>query len=52
LVVDDQPFNVEALKNLLEYCFNIKSDVAFSGAEAVELVERRMNKLHKYGCSE
>jgi CheY-like chemotaxis protein len=26
--------------------------VAFSGAEAVKLVEQRMEKLHKYGCSE
>ena len=52
LVVDDQPFNVQALQNMLEFCFHIKSDVAFSGAEAVKLVEERMNKLHKYGCSE
>ena len=39
LVVDDQPFNVQALQMLLEFCFNIKSDAAFSGAEAVKLVE-------------
>ena len=37
---------------LLEFCFNIKSDAAFSGAEAVKLVEQRMEKLHKFGCSE
>jgi|LauGreDrversion4_2_1035121.scaffolds.fasta_scaffold777263_2 CheY-like chemotaxis protein len=36
----------------LEICFNIKSDVAYSGAEAVKLVEQRLEKLHKFGCSE
>ncbi len=36
----------------MEYCFNIKSDAAYSGIEAVKMVEARMKKLHKFGCSE
>jgi CheY-like chemotaxis protein len=30
----------------------MKSDAAYSGAEAVKLVEQRMDKLHKFGCHE
>lgn len=37
---------------MLEHCFKLKCDVAYSGAEALKLVEKRLEKLHKFGCSE
>jgi CheY-like chemotaxis protein len=51
-VVDDNPFNVKSIELMLEHCFHISCDTAFSGAEALALVERRLDKLHKYGCAE
>ena len=37
---------------MLQHCFNLPCDTAYSGEEAIDLVERRLKKLHKYGCSE
>jgi CheY-like chemotaxis protein len=37
---------------MLEHCFKLRCDTAYSGAEALQLVEKRLDKLHKFGCSE
>ena len=52
MIVDDNPFNVKSIELMIEHCFKIKCDVAYSGGEALKLVEKRLEKLHKYGCSE
>jgi two-component system, sensor histidine kinase len=52
LVVDDSPFNVKTLELMLEHCFNIKCDTAYSGPEALQKVEQRLKKLHKFDCNE
>lgn len=52
LVVDDNPFNVKSIEMMLEHCFKLRCDTAYSGAEALTIVEQRLQKLHKFGCSE
>ena len=37
---------------MIEYCLNIECDTAYSGSEGYKKVENRMQKLHKFGCSE
>ena len=43
LVADDCPFNICALQSLLEQ-FNLKSETACNGIEAVQLLESRIEK--------
>jgi CheY-like chemotaxis protein len=52
LVVDDNPFNVKSTEMILKHCFNLECDTAHSGEEGIRLVNERMNRIHKYGCSE
>jgi CheY-like chemotaxis protein len=37
---------------ILNHCFGFKCDTAYSGEEAIKLVNDKMNKIHKFGCSE
>ena len=52
LIVDDSPFNVNSLSLMLKYRFGLQSDAAYSGFEAIRLIENRYEKLHRYDCSE
>lgn len=38
LIVDDNVFNIVTLQTLLEYQFNLESDKAMNGQEAIEKV--------------
>lgn len=41
LIVDDNTFNVHSLRLIIEECFQIRCDVAYSGQEAIEKVSER-----------
>ena len=43
LVVDDNNFNIFTLQSLLDVNFNLDSDKAFNGSEAVDKVAQRRN---------
>lgn len=43
---------MKSIELMLEHCFRLKCDTAFSGEEGLKLVEKRIGKLHKFGCSE
>eukprot|EP00356_Strombidium_inclinatum_P012531 CAMPEP_0170484356 /NCGR_PEP_ID=MMETSP0208-20121228/3840_1 /TAXON_ID=197538 /ORGANISM="Strombidium inclinatum, Strain S3" /LENGTH=106 /DNA_ID=CAMNT_0010757671 /DNA_START=2495 /DNA_END=2812 /DNA_ORIENTATION=+ len=52
LIVDDQIFNIRALKIILEYKFGVKAsacDHAFNGREALEIIEKDVLKQREYG---
>ncbi|CDW74713.1 multi-sensor hybrid histidine kinase [Stylonychia lemnae] len=52
LVVDDNIFNIVTLQTILEYQFNISSDKAMNGQEAVDIVKHRiaMNNTNQCIC--
>ena len=43
LLVDDNSFNVFSLKLLIKEFFSIDCDCAYSGFEAIEMVNQRLN---------
>ncbi|CDW74581.1 multi-sensor hybrid histidine kinase [Stylonychia lemnae] len=50
LVIDDNPFNVKSIQLMLQHCYKMECDVAFSGQDAISLVEERLRKVHNKGC--
>lgn len=50
LAVDDNIFNIVALQTVLEYDFNLQSDKALNGLEAVAKVQERTKDVLDYPC--
>ncbi|CDW86801.1 -like sensor kinase protein [Stylonychia lemnae] len=50
LVVDDNIFNVVTLQTILEFQFNLKSDKAMNGLDALKKVEERINLQQDSPC--
>ncbi|CDW71304.1 multi-sensor hybrid histidine kinase [Stylonychia lemnae] len=45
LVVDDTVFNIEIIKIMLEQIFDLQCDVAFSGHQALQVVQKRVDQM-------
>ena len=43
---------MKSLELILLHCFGYDCDYAYSGLDAIKLVKNRIDKIHKYGCSE
>ncbi|CDW74528.1 multi-sensor hybrid histidine kinase [Stylonychia lemnae] len=50
LVVDDNIFNIVTLQTILEFQYNIRSDKAMHGQEALELVHSRYDQSNNVSC--
>eukprot|EP00347_Sterkiella_histriomuscorum_P016217 403354040 len=50
LVVDDNIFNIVTLQTILEYQFNLRSDKALNGQDAVDIVKQRINMNNHNQC--
>ncbi|TNV72126.1 hypothetical protein FGO68_gene15474 [Halteria grandinella] len=50
LAVDDNIFNIVALQTVLEYDFNLQSEKALNGLEALAKVQERAKDVAEYPC--